>query len=452
VRVTAATRRRLHRATEFAGHRGRRLAGHRGRWLGGHRGRRLGSSRRKAVGLAALLLLIVIAVFVVVPALRHHEGITPPAQVLSTFETRTGADVVRDCGYSQRLPANPSASLWLFCDTDVYSSAARGVWRLSEIIDGSTAAEGPSTPGAVPVNLSELPTPGTSGTKAAGQDSPAPFLPAPSGLKTAAGLGCDLADHAYPASWPTGLTSDAASPSDVLISFDNYCISIAGGMFQPEGFGLAAYDPSTNKFTGQSTVFASPAAYPFAPAQVVPAQELLGSPVFSGNYLYLFGDSCAKIIMAVCIRGAGNGIYLARVSALSSAWTNPARYRWFAGRSGWTADPRNAVSVIQGATPLGVSVESFSSVGHALVLVEQVSEAGQFIAYQADRPTGPWRRLLSGTVPCTPGASFCRAIIGHPDLSTSANLLVSYFDPGARPRYHPGQRAQGHVMVASFPW
>lgn len=416
----------------------------------GRRGRRVeGARRRMAIGLAALLLLTLILVFVAGKA--NRQGVAPPGQVLSTFETRTGADVIRDCGYSQALPGDPSASLWIFCDTDVYSAPAGGTWRLSAIVDGSTAAEGPSTPGAVPVDLSELPRPGTSPTTAAGQDGPAHFLPAPTGLKTALGLRCDLADGAYPASWPTGVTDDAASPSDILISFDNYCVS-TGGVLQPEGFGLAAYDPSTNTFTGQSTVFASPTSDPSAPVRPLAAQELLGSPIFSGSYLYLFGQACAKIVMAVCMGSVGNEVYLARVSARPSAWTNPARYRWFAGRSGWSADPGSAVSVIHSARPLAVSVASFSSVGRGIVLVEQVNEAGQFIAYQADRPAGPWRKLLSGTVPCTAGAGLCRAIIGHPDLSTTANLLVSYFDPGAKPRYHPGQRPAGHVMVASFPW
>lgn len=421
--------------------------------VAGHRGRRSGGTSRRAVaGFAALLLLIAILVVVVSKALREHGGIARPALVLSTFETRTGADVVRDCGYSQALPANPSASVWLFCDTDVYSVSARGTWRRSEIIDGSTAAEGPSTPGAVPVDLRELATPGTSGKAAADRDGPAPFLPAPAGLTTASGLACDAADGAYPASWPTGVTNDAASPSDLLVSFNNYCVSISGGALQPDGFGLVAYDPSTNRLTGQSTVFVAPKADSFGPAQALPPEELLGSPVVSGGYLYLFGQSCGKIILAVCMGGAGSGIYLARVDALSSAWTNPARYQWFAGRSGWTADPANAVSVISGATPLGVSVASYSSAGQALVLVEQVSEVGQFIAYQADRPTGPWRRLLAGTVDCTRGTGFCRAIIGHPDLSTRADLVLSYFDPGASPRDHRGQQPEGHVMVASFPW
>jgi hypothetical protein len=59
----------------------------------------------------------------------------------------------------------------------------------------------------------------------------------------------------------------------------------------------------------------------------------------------------------------------------------------------------------------------------------------------------------SGTVPCTSeGNSFCRAIIGHPELSTTSQLLVSYFNPGAAPYYYQAAGAEGHVMVAAFPW
>jgi hypothetical protein len=52
----------------------------------------------------------------------------PPGQVLSNFENY-GANIVRDCGYSQPLPAHPSSSLWLFCDTDVYGSTRRATGR-----------------------------------------------------------------------------------------------------------------------------------------------------------------------------------------------------------------------------------------------------------------------------------------------------------------------------------
>jgi hypothetical protein len=50
-------------------------------------------------------------------------------------------------------------------------------------------------------------------------------------------------------------------------------------------------------------------------------------------------------------------------------------------------------------------------------------------------------------VPCRAAAgyaNFCRAIIGHPELSTPSELVLSYFDPGAG--------IHGHVMVAGFRW
>jgi hypothetical protein len=50
-------------------------------------------------------------------------------------------------------------------------------------------------------------------------------------------------------------------------------------------------------------------------------------------------------------------------------------------------------------------------------------------------------------VPCRAAAgyaNFCRAIIGHPELSTPAQLVLSYFNPAAG--------AYGHVMLAGFRW
>jgi hypothetical protein len=87
------------------------------------------------------------------------------------------------------------------------------------------------------------------------------------------------------------------------------------------------------------------------------------------------------------------------------------------------------------------------------VLIEQTNIVGGFTVYQASRPSGTWQEKTSGTVPCTiEGDSFCRAIIGHPELSTRSHLLVSFFNPGARPYYNPSAGAEGHVVVAAFPW
>jgi hypothetical protein len=276
-------------------------------------------------------------------------------------------------------------------------------------------------------------------------DGPAPFLPAPAHLVTSAGEPCDAADGAYAASWISGVSADVRQHADVLISFNDYCVQSGGAT--AEGFGLAEYDPATNALTGSVTVFRAAIGEPLAHPQV------LGSPLFSGRYLYLFGSYCAKTYDATCIASTGNAVYLARVPANPAAWARASRYRWYAGPTRWKAAPAAAVSVISGARPAAVTVNDFAAVGHGLVLIEQISIVGAVTIYQASRPTGTWTEKASDKVPCAiEGDSFCRAIIGHPELSTRKELLVSYFDPAATPQYDPSAGAEGHVMIAAFRW
>lgn len=125
---------------------------------------------------------------------------------------------------------------------------------------------------------------------------------------TTSGEPCDSADGAYAASWISGVTRDTANPSDVLVSFNNYCVM--GNLdYLAEGYGLAEYDPATNTLDSEATVFSDTSG------SALGSQELLGSPVVSGGYLYLFGSYCSEIYDATCISNTGNAVYLARVSA-----------------------------------------------------------------------------------------------------------------------------------------
>jgi hypothetical protein len=127
-------------------------------------------------------------------------------------------------------------------------------------------------------------------------------------LITTSGEPCDSADGAYAASWISGVTRDTANPSDVLVSFNNYCVM--GNLdYLAEGYGLAEYDPATNTLDSEATVFSDTSG------SALGSQELLGSPVVSGGYLYLFGSYCSEIYDATCISNTGNAVYLARVSA-----------------------------------------------------------------------------------------------------------------------------------------
>jgi hypothetical protein len=367
-----------------------------------------------------------------VPQATALADSAPPAQVLSDFENTYGASLSRDCGFSTPLPANPATSLWLFCDTAIYGLNQQLQYHETGFIPGSTAAEGPFTAGEVPQGLSELPSPGTPLPPMPNSDGPAQFLKTPAGLVTTTGQPCDSANSAYAASWISGVTQDPAKPADVLITFDNYCVQ-GPFSFDPEGFGIAEYNPATNTVDSQATTFTGTSVAP---------QQMLVSPVVSGSHLYLFGYQCtSKDSVGDC---TGGSIYLARTGDTPSSWASPSTYQWRAGGT-WTSAAASATSIIPSATPAAVTAANFSSVGQGVVLIEQTGVGGGFIAYEpASSLTGTWRQVISASVPCGNSTGLCHAIIGHPELSTTGELMVSYFDPAQGPA--------GHLMADTFAW
>jgi hypothetical protein len=408
----------------------------------------------------ALVLALLLALLLVVPTATAHRpsrrapprpATLAPAAVLSEIERAGTVSIARDCGFSAPLPAAPSRSLWLFCDTPVYQrnadDAGRAGWTLERFIPGSTAAVGPAVAGPGPQDrmpgpLSEVPTPAVGAPGARGSDvrsaaaAPAPFLSPPAGLATTFGLPCG-SGGSYAASWVSGVARVPSTPY-LLVTFNDYCVLSGSGGFLHEGFGLAEYDPARGTL---SDVVTAPDGAGLAATSATP----LGSPVFSGGYLYLFGPACTAPRAGHC-----TGTMLeVRVPSTPAAWTDPLSYQWWStGPSGpWKPDPATATAILGGPKPSGVSVASFAHVGRRYILVEQTSIGGDFTVYQAPSPAGHWRKLTAGRVPCRAGsgyANFCRAIIAHPELSTPTQLVLSYFDPAAE--------AYGHVMVAGYRW
>src|SRR4051812_40224094 len=127
-------------------------------------------SARFVLGLAATLLPTLL------PLAQAAADVAPPAKVVSQFETHWGASLARDCGFSRRLPSNQS--LWLFCDTAIYDWTG----ALTGFIGGTTAAEGAFSPGLVPTQLVEVPTPPGALAGRSSFIGPARFLPNPSNL------------------------------------------------------------------------------------------------------------------------------------------------------------------------------------------------------------------------------------------------------------------------------
>ena len=397
--------------------------------------------RRRLIALAGLTLLAVAAC---AGPPRPSPGPAPDL-VRSNYERATGDTVPRDCGYSAPLPARRGWDLWLFCDTAVTSA---GGGRLDRLILGTdTAAAGPYQAGQVPASLSELPTPPTPAVLP-GDGAPEPFLPAPQGLVQPGGTRPCAGDGVYPAAWITGVADEPAS-GRLLITYNDYCVTGSAsrdwagslgtdvpGSLTPEGSGLVEYDPARNQLGTPDQVFASSGGL------ALPVQQVLGSPVFDGGWLYQFGFCSAATLPTGCAAGK---VFMVRVQAVAAAWQNPASYQYWTG-SGWSLDPNTAASVLPSGHPLGVSVGDYAATGHRLVMVEQTSLAGDFQVWQAASPAGPWRRLRSGRVPCRSGpghgaGELCRALIGHPELSTRSQLLISYYNPG-----------NGHVDASAWSW
>jgi hypothetical protein len=100
---------------------------------------------------------------------------------------------------------------------------------------------------------------------------------------------------------------------------------------------------------------------------------------------------------------------------------------------------------ISGAMPFAVTADSYP--GKGLAIIEETTLGGGFRVWRAPANTfvgswtlGPTGSSLAG---CNAGAglNLCRALTGHPEISTSTTLLMSYFDPAAN-----------HVTVVGVPW
>ena len=382
-----------------------------------------------------LIALAVAAVAFAAPATAGADA-APPHHVVSKYETSSGNLLQRDCGFSHTLPGNNHMDMWMFCDTPIADSGG----TVLGFIPGSTAAIAPFTAGQVPTGLSEIPSTGTAIESLPSNQAPQQFLPTPTGLVMPDGTtACGASStNSYAATWISGLAREPSTINNqlFLISFTDVCVTSSTGI-TTERFGIAEYNPSTNSVSAVTRVFVAS-----TPGQNLPSQLILGSPVFSGGNLFLFSSICDSSGFGAC--GSGR-IFMARVAARPSSWRSSSAYKFFnpSASGGFTIDPDGAQSIISGAEPFAVSVDNFSSVSQNLALVEETSIGGDFRVWHATSPTGTWTQGTSGRVPCSGGSglNLCRALIGHPELSTSSQLLLSFYNP-----------ADDHVWLAANNW
>ena len=310
---------------------------------------------------------------------------------MSNYERATGNTIPRDCGYSSPLPGRPGWSLWLFCDTAVTGARDGKIEHL--ILGTDTAAACPYRAGQVPGRLSEIATPPAPLTLT-GNGAPQPFLPVPQGLLLPGGTLPCTGPGAYPASWITGVTRapGPAASSNLLISYDDYCVTDNAGSLTAEGFGLVEYDPAHNLLGPTGRVFASLAG--------LPPQQVLGSPVIGRDgYLYLFGF-CAATLTAGC--GPG-GVFLARTLARPGYWQNPLTYTYWTG-AGWSPQAAAAASVLPGSAPSPLSPVSPPSPSPSASPASLVSTTH----HSNTGPTGPGPSLARPGLSVSPSVTTAR--------------------------------------------
>jgi hypothetical protein len=355
---------------------------------------------------------------------NFRTGTSTQTPTVDLDRVLTGADtssnpISRDGGVSAAYASGED--LWVFGDTSQVGGPSTTL---------GTAADGPYTVGAAPNSLSEIPA----------GSSPSPFFKKPSGLDA---NGEDQA-CAIPAAWVSGAAT-VPGTSTVLLTYEQVC---DGSNFLAERLSLVEYTPSTGTFGTIYTPFAGSPLY-----DGLPPVESFGSPVYgSDGYLYLFTNS--NDTTANDPDGFYHtGLFVARIKTTSDLG-KASNYKWWSQPTGqgagWygEADAQYALPVIP-CCNFGATVANYSaSTSKDLAAIVQTGlGASTFQVYEATSPAGSWTAGPVGQVPddCDAGAFGCYAIYGHPELSTSTQLVFSWYSSDDR-------NGAGHVRVGAMAW
>ena len=334
--------------------------------------------------------------------------------VLSDDETATHV-ISRDVGITVALPNG--LELWLFGDTATYDQSGSG-WNLSDFVDGSTAFEAQYRRGQVPHGR-EYPS-----------ATPTRFMPVPEGVYLPDGSGrpCikGTGDAAFSARWPNGAALMPDNNSDVLVTYSVVCVFGPTGDPQDvtEGWGYAVYNWRTAQFDRGPVDVVEPRT----DGAAITDLSVWRSPIFHDGKLTVFAATCPKRFLG-CIHGQVSSVTLpATTAALDRISSYPVRL---------LATDRSTVW-----QPQSISVGRYA---HGLRLVEGTTIAGTYEILSASTVGGPWHLDASGKLPgCPPRVGFCFALEGHPELSTSTDIVVSYLDPNVGP-------GMGHVVMSALP-
>ncbi len=355
-------------------------------------------------------------------ASQSAEMPLPPNAVASAFENPTRW-LGRDEGYS--VPLRNGNDLWIFGDTPI-AKLVNGGFAITRLVKGSTAMEGPAG-GAwdqySEVRIGEPLNTGNDPSSFIPQTPLVVYMPDGSGRTCTAANGASEEGR-----WPSGA---ALIPGTDEVFVTYYDVCVVGGNYPVEGWGFMEYNWATNEIdVGPTDVL-----QPSTAGAALPSNELFGSPVFDGGNLYLYSASCAANVFGTCTNGGQ--VWAATVADFSTNGPSPASLLPLP-----LATTKSAAWAPDTGT---VNVQYYPGAGWRMI--EQTNLGGGFALFSASSPSGPWSLESNDTVPgCQqPTQLFCYAFFGHPELSTSTQLALTYFDPAEGPVVD-GRTAFGHVM------
>ncbi|MGA2037309.1 MAG: IPT/TIG domain-containing protein, partial [Acidimicrobiales bacterium] len=233
--------------------------------------------------------------------------------------------------------------------------------------------------------------------------------------------------------WATGAAT-IPSTADVLITYTNVCAGLG------EDWGWAVYDSTLNTFVdGPVDEIVS------SPGSILPSSSNFTTPIITGS---------AGQMTLTLYRFSGTSAYSLQISA-----TSPMQLIRDLYFQNWYISNNSLSTATIPSAPYGGS----ASVGYypgssSYYMIELLTNAqgfsipGVYDVLEASSSNGPWRLLGSATLPgdCNspPAGTYgCRALIGHPELSSSLELMMSYFDPGAGPKFPANDlNWQGHLV------
>ena len=332
--------------------------------------------------------------------------------IRSSYETSTRL-LSRDIGVSVALP--DGHDLWLFGDTSFYTVNAAGAWANTGFVDGSTALEGRYARGEVP-HGAEVPN-----------RSPRRFIPVPKNVYLPDGSRrpCvkSTGNAAFAARWPTGAAVLASNTSEVLVTYAEVCVTVPSvnvPRARAEGWGYMLYNWRVRRIAlGPIDVFR-----PHGIGDAIDPSHVFGWPIYVNGQLTMFSSSCT----AQYIDCGGGQVWSVTPAKLG----DPASYHptpmTTDGNTPWT--------------PLSISVGQYST---GLRMIETTSIGGDYLLLGASKLGAPWHLLQSGTLPdCAPTkVGYCHGVEGHPELSTSTDIFISYHDPNSGPG--------GHMVISALP-